>query len=342
MGWFSKKDKEQEEVPASSGHVSSSPVPGPSSLPPPGFKEASDHDKLVTEKLGDFFRKEEGIEEARPHPSLGVIRLDYEYPPAPGDIDHPASFGYRVHYRMVKGLTFEMCQKGHMTDEVHDEFVEAIKDLEKLHVSAITGDCGFMFWFQELVREYTTKPVLLSSLVQLPSITCSLGRKDQVAIFTANGESLHPMLDEIAEASGVKVSDNRYIIVGCEKVPGFEAVALGAKVNTQKVQPGIVELAKKTIAEHPRIRALLLECTELPPYADALRYATALPVYDAITCSDSFVDGFMDNPRFGMDGWMRTHHGKEHKYRLGVDLTPDDEIRCASCGANLVQKVEAD
>lgn len=60
------------------------------------------------------------------------------------------------------------------------------------------------------------------------------------------------MLDEIAEASGVKVSDNRYIIVGCEKVPGFEAVALGAKVNTQKVQPGIVELAKKTIAEHPR------------------------------------------------------------------------------------------
>ena len=74
----------------------------------------------------------------------------------------------------------------------------------------------------------------------------------QVAIFTANGESLHPMLDEIAEASGVKVSDNRYIIVGCEKVPGFEAVAIGAKVDTVKVQPGIVELAKQTIATHPR------------------------------------------------------------------------------------------
>lgn len=43
---------------------------------------------------------------------------------------------------MVKGLTFEMCQKGHMTPEVHDEFVQAIKDLESLHVSAITGDCA--------------------------------------------------------------------------------------------------------------------------------------------------------------------------------------------------------
>jgi len=41
--------------------------------------------------------------------SLGVIRLDYDYPPAPGDIDCPDSFGYDVHYRVVPGLTFEMC-----------------------------------------------------------------------------------------------------------------------------------------------------------------------------------------------------------------------------------------
>jgi hypothetical protein len=40
-----------------------------------------------------------------------------------------------------------------------------------------------MFWFQGIVREYTTRPVLLSSLVQLPSITCSLGRSGQVRNF---------------------------------------------------------------------------------------------------------------------------------------------------------------
>lgn len=73
----------------------------------------------------------------------------------------------------------------------------------------------------------------------------------QVAILTANSESLHPMLDEIAEACGVSISDKRYIIVGCEKVPGFEAVALGEKVDTIKVQPGIVALVKKTLVENP-------------------------------------------------------------------------------------------
>ena len=30
------------------------------------------------------------------HASLGVIRLDYDYPPAPGDIDHPGSYDYDV------------------------------------------------------------------------------------------------------------------------------------------------------------------------------------------------------------------------------------------------------
>ena len=50
--------------------------------------------------------------------SLGVIRLDYDYPPAPGDIDHPGSFGYDVFYRVVPGLTFEICQKGVMPPEI--------------------------------------------------------------------------------------------------------------------------------------------------------------------------------------------------------------------------------
>ena len=43
---------------------------------------------------------------------LGVIRLDYDYPPIPGDVDCPDSFSYDVIYRTVPGLTFEMAQSG--------------------------------------------------------------------------------------------------------------------------------------------------------------------------------------------------------------------------------------
>lgn len=34
--------------------------------------------------------------------------------------------------------------------------------------------------------------------------------------------------------------ENRFIIIGCEDVEGFEAVAEGGKVDVERVTPGIV------------------------------------------------------------------------------------------------------
>lgn len=79
--------------------------------------------------------------------TLGVIRLDYDYPPAPGDIDCAETYSYDVFYKVVPGLTFGMCQSGKLTDEVGKEFDKAVKYLvNEKKVSGITGDCGFMMW----------------------------------------------------------------------------------------------------------------------------------------------------------------------------------------------------
>jgi len=80
--------------------------------------------------------------------SLGVVRLDYDYPAAPGDIDCPDSYGYDVYYRVVPGMTFSMCMSGVLTPAVKAEFIEAVKWLANVKkVSGITGDCGFMMFF---------------------------------------------------------------------------------------------------------------------------------------------------------------------------------------------------
>jgi len=60
-------------------------------------------------------------------PRLGVIRLDNNYEAVPGDIDHPDSFNCDVYYKVVPGLTFKMCQKGKMSDQVKDRLEESIK-----------------------------------------------------------------------------------------------------------------------------------------------------------------------------------------------------------------------
>jgi len=256
--------------------------------------------------------------------SLGVIRLDYNYPPAPGDIDCPQSYAYDVYYRVVPGLTFTMCQNNAMTPDVEENFKKAVDYLVAKKVSGITGDCGFMMYFQKLARQQTSKPVFMSSLAQLPAVTCSFNQHELIAIFTANDVTLRPMRDLIKDECGVDPEERRYVIVGCQNVPGFEAVAAGGKVDVAKVTPGMIELGKKTLMQYPKIRAILLECTELPPYADALRAALRIPVYDAITCCNFFISGLQDNPLFGLNSWQKSWDGQQDAYKFGANLSAED------------------
>ena len=127
------------------------------------------------------------------------------------------------------------------------------------------------------------------------------------------------MRELIRVQCGVNTHDKRYHIIGAQNVPGFEAVALGEKVDTVKVEPGIVELCKKTLREFPLTRAFLFECTELPPYSDAVRHATGLPVFDAITACDFFLSSRMDNPRFGLNNWQETWDQEQDHYDFKKD-----------------------
>jgi len=261
------------------------------------------------------------------HPTLGVIRLDYDYPPALGDIDHPASYGYNVIFRVIPGFTFEMAQKGQFDERVERDFAEGIKFLEQKGVHAITGDCGFMMAFQVLARKIASAPVFMSSMCQCPLIAAAFEESDQIMIMTANDVSLGPQKDVLLETCGFNVNAKRFVIVGCQDVPGFDAVAKGEAVPLEEVQPGIVKLALKTLENNPSIASILLECTELPPYADALRAATCLPVWDAVTAADFYVSAYKDNPRVGIGGWQEKWNNKPEDYRFGQNLIDEDRAR---------------
>ena len=130
----------------------------------------------------------------------------------------------------MPGLTFEMCQKNTLTPAVMEQYKDAIRWLEAEKVSGITGDCGFMMWLQPLVRTLTTLPVFKSPICQLPAVTCAYANDEKIAIFTANSTTLEPMLDLIRTECGVDTEHERYKIVGCQDVAGFNAVADGTKV----------------------------------------------------------------------------------------------------------------
>ena len=237
-------------------------------------------------------------------PTIGVLRIDYSYQPAPGDVDHPSSYYYRTTQSTSKGLTFEAAQEGKpLTAEQRREMQVAIAELEAQNVVGITGDCGFLMNYQIDARRIAKVPCFISSMLQCPLLANFFDGDEQILVCTANGKSLAPRLGTMLTACGVpKAQQSRFIVVGCENVDGFDAVEKGEKVDVPRVQPGMIDLVQREMAAAGRkVRAIMLECTELPPYADALRAATGLPVLDAITLVDFCQSAISDNPYFGID-----------------------------------------
>lgn len=131
----------------------------------------------------------------------------------------------------------------------------------------------------------TKVPCFISAMLQAPLLPSLFGGSEEVfLVLTANGPALEPALPAILSSTHVAARDqSRFVVRGCEELPGFEAVAQAKKVDVDKVRPHVVQLVTDFRAAHPGLRAVLLECTELPPYADAIWHATGLLVLDAIT-----------------------------------------------------------
>jgi len=171
----------------------------------------------------------------------------------------------------------------------------------------------------------------MSSLCAAPSVAAAYAKDELIAIFTANSNSLEPMRPAIKEECGIDPSEKRFVIVGCQDVPIFgQAVADGLKVDWEAATPYIVKLAEDTVKANPELRAFIFECTELPPYSDAVRAATGLPVFDSITTSNAFIASMQDNPRFGQNDWQEAWDGVQDEYKLGDNLTADEKAKLQS------------
>ncbi len=236
-------------------------------------------------------------------PKIGILRIDYDYPPIPGDVDDERSFNFGVEYEIVKGLTFEKAQSGYINDEIRIALQIAVRKLERRNVVGLSGDCGFLMAYQKQVRQYTKLPVFMSSLLQTSIVESSIEDVDKIAILSANSKTLEPNLKNLLTECGIQVNIDKVYVIGCEDVEGFDAVAKGEKVDSKKVTIGIEKLVKKKLIEYPTTKAFIMECTELPCYSDTIRFATGLPVFDAITLINLFYCSCTDNPNFGLNNW---------------------------------------
>lgn len=210
--------------------------------------------------------------------------LQTRFPRLPGDIGHPASFGVPTRRRIIEGAVAARVVQdvaGLRASGLLELFVEAARGLADDGAAALTTSCGFLALFQRELQGAVRVPLVTSSLVMLPAL---LQARARVGVLTISAERLGA---EYLEAAGVPGDRRRDVIVeGMPPAGEFAGVIFGdrPRMDALRVQAEVVAAARRLKARAPDLDTLVLECTNLPPYARAIEAAAALRTWSLLQC----------------------------------------------------------
>lgn len=231
--------------------------------------------------------------------SVGIVCIENEnYPMLPGNVVNAYSYSFPVRIKAVANLENTRLFSGDRS--VVTDIIETARYMvEREGVRAICSACGFFGNYQKDVAAALDVPVAMSSLVQIPMIRGLLKPNQKIGIITANAGSFTAELLEncnVVDEGDLVVTDARYtanfapaIVDNC----GY--------FDNGKAREEIVMLAVNMVKKNPEIGAILLECSDMPPYAAYIQEATQLPVFDFITLINWLHNSVAQKP---YDGWI--------------------------------------
>jgi hypothetical protein len=211
--------------------------------------------------------------------TVGILMLDTRFPRIPGDMGNAATFPFPVRYQRVTGADPDLVVRRGAAGLL-PAFIESARQLEGEGVGAITTNCGFLVKFQREIANSVAVPVFTSSLLLVPLVHRLLPRGKRVGLMTVNAGSL---TQEHLDGAGIG-GDVPLAVAGMETEKEFTRVLLGNEMvlDVDAAREEHIRVARRLVTEHPDIGAIVLECTNMPPYTADIQRETGLPVFDIV------------------------------------------------------------
>jgi hypothetical protein len=209
---------------------------------------------------------------------IGILQLQTRFPRPPGDIGHPETFDFPVRRFVVpKASAQAVVREDPML--LVPAFIEAALALQGQGAVAISTSCGFLARVQGEIAGALRVPFAASALLQVSWLLPLLAPGRRVGVVTADARALSA---QHLLAAGAPTDTP---VAGLDPAGElwrtlFEDLET---LDPVRAQAEAVQAALSLIRSHPEVAALVLECTNLPPYRGAIMRATGLPVYDCNT-----------------------------------------------------------
>ncbi len=206
--------------------------------------------------------------------SVGILMLEAQFPRIPGDMGNALTWPFPVHYKVVRDASPDRVVRNG-ANGLYESFLDAARELVEDGVDGITTNCGFLALFQDELSSALKVPVATSSLMQVPMVERLLPPGKRAGILTISAASL---TSEHLEKSGCALDTP---IAGTPEDGEFSTSILdnSLQMDAEKAREENVAAAIKFATIHPEIGAIVLECTNMVPYAADIRQATGLPVF---------------------------------------------------------------
>lgn len=202
---------------------------------------------------------------------IGIIMLDTRFPRPVGDIGNPESFLYPVIYRRVPGASAQQAVRGD-ADALLAPFIAAGRELVEEGAVLIGTSCGFLSLLQAELEAALGVPVVASALSLVSKFDIPCG------IITIDADAL---TERHLKAAGI----TRMVpVVGLPKDGELASVIFEdrTELDTAKAEVEMVDAARRLIDEHPEVKPIIFECTNMGPYKRAVDDAVMRPCYTIV------------------------------------------------------------